>query len=175
MNYPITIVPSYLVVQTKHNNDAALQCKMLFTKYSKHRIKRVPQKNPQTLKCKINKEKEWPSRNAGAHFDMHTTRKIKVLMKWSEKASISNNRVFTQKTPMFQLKHFYLSSYITLFTMIYTVLSMYAGKGLTSVGYLLQWLALTPCLSVKFKLIIIIKELILLNAMENLVLCSRTK
>lgn len=120
MNYPITIVPSYLVVQTKHNNDAALQCKMLFTKYSKHRIKRVPQKNPQTLKCKINKEKEWPSRNAGAHFDMHTTRKIKVLMKWSEKASISNNRVFYTKTPHVPVKTFlFIKLYNTFYHDIY--------------------------------------------------------
>lgn len=41
----------------------------------------------------------------GHTSDMHTTEKLKVLMKLSEKASICNNRVFFINSTIFQIKY----------------------------------------------------------------------
>lgn len=65
MNYPVAVIPRYLIVQAKHYNEPALQRKILFIQYPKHKLKGVP-KN--TFEYKEKKVKEWPRRNAGAHF-----------------------------------------------------------------------------------------------------------
>lgn len=91
MNYPVAVIPSYLIVQAKPFNEPALQCKILFTKYSKNKPKRVPKI---LLKTRLKKGKNDPGGMLGHISDIHTTEKLKELMKLSEKASICNNRVF---------------------------------------------------------------------------------